>query len=143
MASSLVKIRNPVFVLTNKPTLLLTGSTMNALFGITLIGLAAICQAFLVADRNECTTNSDCQANVECCVSDYHGHYCAPYQNETDPCHRPGHTAYVYKCGCRPGLTCEHVNLHTGTVTPSNDPLTGVEGAIENAGLGFCSGSAH
>ncbi|XP_033749394.1 uncharacterized protein LOC117334065 [Pecten maximus] len=110
---------------------------MNILFGVSLIALAAICQAFLV-DKNECSSNSDCQPS-QCCVSDYHGHYCAYYQNNTDPCHRPGHSALVYKCGCKPGLMCEHIHLHPGTVPPSDDPISSIEGAIENAGLGFCS----
>ncbi|OWF54713.1 U3-aranetoxin-Ce1a-like [Mizuhopecten yessoensis] len=113
---------------------------MKILFGIVLIALVALCQAFLL-DKSECTSNSDCQAS-QCCVSDFHGHYCAYYQNSTDPCHRPGHHAYVYKCGCAPGLMCEHIHLDHGTASPSSDPITSIEGAIENAGLGFCSSSS-
>ncbi|XP_060071165.1 U3-aranetoxin-Ce1a-like [Ylistrum balloti] len=114
---------------------------MNVFACLSVIVLAAICQGLLF-EKNECTDNSDCLAS-QCCVNDFRGHYCAYYQNDTDPCHRPGHHAYVYKCGCAQGLVCEHFHLHPGTVPPSDDPLSSIEGAVESAGLGFCTAAQH
>ncbi|KAL4238619.1 hypothetical protein ACF0H5_003326 [Mactra antiquata] len=83
-----------------------------------------------------CIMDTDCPGG--CCHTDnLHGAKCYQYQNESEPCHLPGHQVKVmlYPCGCMQGQTCDEI--HFDPTLP--DEVHQAEILLLGHGYGLCT----